>query len=364
MELEELLQIWRNIWHKSDFSQFSLWSWPDFSQFHFSQPLWLLGSLIPLFVWWFALRYLPVHRRLNRYADPHLLPHLLLNTSTTTSRNGLNIWTLLWLLGLLALAGPRWDYQEQELPRPRLQLMIVLDLSKSMLVKDLPHSRLEQAKQEIEELLNTQQIYLGLMIFARFPHLVMPFSDDYQNLRYLLPTLTPELLPKEDKGSQLSVALQSLERWLHGQPGKKSHVLLISDGEFEPKDLQASLTLIRKGNFYFHALGVGTAQGKPIELADGRWQRDAEGRIVMSQLKPTYLQQLAQAGKGIYQQASYRTDDTQAILNHVKQDLETIDDTHKSLQKLWHERFYLLVIAIMLLLLPFFRPHIIHSERP
>ncbi|MDY6991678.1 MAG: VWA domain-containing protein [Pseudomonadota bacterium] len=330
----------------------------NLSEFEFAQPFWLWGLLVPLLVTTWARRHRPTYLRVRDYADAHLLPHLLIQNQ----HQNLNIqrqwqhriWVLLWFLGILALAGPRWDYQEQEITRPRANLMILLDLSRSMQVKDLPHARLEQGLQEIEELLaEKREIYVGLMVFAGIPHLVAPLTDDYNTLRHLLYELTPDILPLQ--GSQLNLALQDAARWLQSQPTHDiPHALLISDGEFEADDLQASLELLAKDEFFLHVLGVGSQQGDFIPIEGDTWQKNAAGEVVISRLNEANLRQLAQAGQGIYRYASYRNNDSQAILAQIKASINT-EDADKAVQKLWHERFYLLLSVMIILILPWFR---------
>jgi len=81
---------------------------------------------------------------------------------------------------------------------------------------------------------------------------------------------------------------------------------------------------------------------------------------VISRLNESYLTQLATAGGGIYRYATYRNDDTQAILAAVKQHLGGVDKAEKTKQKLWHERFYLLVALMMVFILPSFRREIVN----
>ncbi|MDM8560233.1 VWA domain-containing protein [Candidatus Parabeggiatoa sp. HSG14] len=335
----------------------------NFSEFEFAHPEWLWLFLIPIIVGLLAwsIKYrLSYFLRVRDFADAHLLPHLLMtgenNSVGAKKKSGLKwiSWTMLWLFGVLALAGPRWNYEEQEVWKKNANLMILLDLSESMRVEDLPHSRLEQALQDIEELLdNGKNTYIGLMVFAGIPHLVAPLTDDYQTLRHLLYELKVDLLPIQ--GSRLAPALDSAAHWLKGQATTSiPHLLLISDGEFAADDLQESLALVQKGHFYLHTLGVGTSQGNFIPVKDGAWQRDENGEVVISRLEEKSLQQLAITGSGIYRKADFRSEDTQAILGEIKRSInEATQD--KTLQKLWHERFYLLVGLMMILILPWFR---------
>jgi len=325
------------------------------TEFQFAQPWWLLGLLLPIVILWgFPPRHNPRLHKIHAYADAHLLPRLLLNTLRAKTFNWQAVtWIGLWVLGILALAGPRWDYEEQEVVRPQGALLVVLDLSESMLVKDLPHARLEQAIQEIEDILSSAaDIEVGLLVFAGLPHLVSPLSDDYDTLRHLLYEITPDMLPIQ--GSRLSLALEQAKVMLTTRGNRIPHVLLLSDGDFTETDLIESLAVLTDEVLFLHVLGVGTVLGQQIELPDGSWRRDEAGNVVISRLQPEKLQQLAQAGKGEYQLADYQRQDVDSVLAAVRRSL-VLDDAEGRMEKLWHERFYWLVGVMMVLLLGWFR---------
>jgi Ca-activated chloride channel family protein len=333
----------------------------NFTEFEFANPPWLWALLIPLFLIFLAKlsnRHPLPSSRIRNFADAHLLPHLLINPSNHSRQLKVNrkqlTWLALWILGILALAGPRWDYQEQTVVRAHANLLILLDLSESMRVEDLPHSRFEQAVQEVEELLSQkEEVFLGLMVFAGMAHWVSPLTDDSETLRHLLYELKVDMLPIQ--GSRLSSALDLIKQWLIGQKTTHPlHVVLISDGEFEAADLETSLNQLSQRQFYLHTLGVGTSQGDFIPVKDGNWQRNAAGEVVISKLNEDNLRQLAAATGGIYRHADYHNEDTKAILEPVKHSIHP-PEAENALQKLWHERFYLLVGIMVILILPWFR---------
>ncbi|ALG67625.1 vWA domain-containing protein [Beggiatoa leptomitoformis] len=332
----------------------------EFTAFEFARPYWLLALIIlPFWVVW--LFYQKAHySRLQRYADAHLLPYLLQQSPQQLFWQDKTFWgwILLWTCGILALAQPRWDYELQALFRPQTQLLVVLDLSDSMRVRDLPHARIEQAMQEITELLDVKaDIYIGLLVFAGIPHLVAPLTDDYNTVKHLLYELKPDLLPIQ--GSRFAPALERALLLLNNAPNSKEavqHILLISDGEFEKIDVTQSLALLQNSKVFLHVLAVGTENGGhiPRQADEHQWVIDADGNIVISKLHSDVLKQLAQVGRGIYQVGNYQSTDTQAILNEIHQRMQTFT-AQQATQKVWHERFYLLVIIMMLLVLLAFR---------
>ncbi|MEW8429063.1 MAG: VWA domain-containing protein, partial [gamma proteobacterium symbiont of Ctena orbiculata] len=124
--------------------------------FHFARPLWLLAllGLIPVLGWLVYSVVRPSKGPIDRYADEHLLPHLTgvreLDVNERWSR--FTRWGLLWILLVFALAGPRWDYTDIEAFSPASDLVVLMDISRSMNVADVPPSRLARARQEVQDL--------------------------------------------------------------------------------------------------------------------------------------------------------------------------------------------------------------------
>ena len=127
--------------------------------FHFSEPAWLWALLLylPVAAWLLLFRRLAGNNdRIQRYADEHLLPHLLgrSTASTHTQWKRYARWAGLWTLLVLAMAGPRWDFTDVQLFRPGTNLLILMDISQSMNVTDVQPTRLARARQEVDDLLS------------------------------------------------------------------------------------------------------------------------------------------------------------------------------------------------------------------
>ncbi|CAK0742351.1 Ca-activated chloride channel homolog [Gammaproteobacteria bacterium] len=327
--------------------------------FHFSSPFWLVLLVVP-----FLLQFFPSARqrsqqeeRLQRYADPHLLPHLLVQGSLGRERQrGLVWWKLVWSLGVLALAGPRWDYTEMEIYQPGYDLVVLLDISRSMMVSDVKPSRIARARQEIDDLVRLKAgLRIGLIGYASVAHIVAPITDDAQTIRNLLPSLDPDLVRLP--GSRLSAAFDRARRLLAAQPpGSSRHLLLISDGDFDEPDLEKLARQLFDSGIRLHVLGIGTDQGGEVPLSpQGGILRDpSTNNAVVSRLQESLLRGLAHAGGGEYQRAVFQDEDTQALVRAIFSGgvAKAVESGH---QRVWHERYYLPVICVMLLILPWFR---------
>lgn len=321
--------------------------------FHFSDPLWLLAILavLPVF-WWLRRSHVSdSSKQYLAYADKHLLPLLLDNFALSQKRlyQQFLFWSAAWLLICLALAGPRWDFHDVKLFRSGSDLIVLLDLSASMDLKDVAPSRLGRARQEIEDIIeHNDSSRLGLIAFASTAHIVSPLTDDSKSLRAMLPALSTELV--QLKGSRLENALLRAEQMLAGQPEDSSrHILVITDGDYNNPQLPDQISAMATRNIHVHFLGVGTSEGTAIPTL-----RDKNGEPVQSVLDEQGLEALAQRGNGIYRKAVYKDMDTNEILQRIQRDAgaELIADQKT---RVWNERFYWPVIILMLILLPQFR---------
>lgn len=331
--------------------------------FHFAEPVWLWGlALVPL-IW---LSYILFYRRgvrtagrLTDFADAHLLPHLLGEEEKAGKKQrhtwpALLAWSLIWACGLLALAGPRWDYTEVKAFAPARDLLILLDLSRSMDAQDIKPSRLARARQEIEDILKTSQgTRVGLIAFDTVPHLITPLTDDKETLNRLLPYMKTDLVYVQ--GSYLAPALEMAGQMLKTETGDEKNVLILSDGGFDDGDatiLQAEQALRSQG-VRIYVMGTGTAQGVPIPDGKSGYIKQ-DGTLVFSRLEESRLKRVAGDGGGFYEQAGYLGDDTQTLLSGIQSVSASKPEAEKT-TRYWEERFYVFLLPFALLILPWFR---------
>jgi len=317
--------------------------------FHFAQPMWLLALLlIPLVLGWLWFTLPGRHKgQEHQYADTHLLPLLVGINQTDASRRKrpLVIWALVWLLLVLAMAGPRWDYQQIRAFQPAADMVILLDISASMNIQDVRPSRLARAQQEIQDMVRLNPgIRLGLVAFASIAHVVTPITEDGASLIRQLPALTTDLVRLQ--GSNLGNALKLAASLLEAQGNESSHhILLLSDGDFADPELQQKITELTEQDIRLHVLALGTDGGGPVPYLTAQG-----GKAVVSRLNEQSMRALAESGNGVYQLADYRDEDSQLILDAVMAQAELRQD-NSTPTRIWNERFYWLLIPAMLILL-------------
>ena len=318
--------------------------------FHFAQPWWLLLLLlIPAVLAWLHWSR-PLRRRGQeyKYADAELLPHLTGEVSGRRQRDWkvLAGWAMAWALLVTAMAGPRWDYERISAFQPAAELVVLLDISASMNIRDVRPSRLARAKQEVMDLLRLNPgIRIGLVAFATVAHVVAPLTEDMDTLRRVLPGLSTDLVRLP--GSRLENALDKAAMLFTPENGKRitRHLLLITDGDFDEPGLERKVGELRDRGIHLHVLGVGTEGGGPVPYINA-----PGGQAIISRLDPVELQKLAELGGGLYLVADYHDRDTQAILDEILKDADSIRVAGQP-TRIWNERFYLpLILAIPLLL--------------
>lgn len=206
-------------------------------------------------------------------------------------------------LALLALARPRWGEMPEETVTRSRDVILALDLSRSMLATDVAPSRLERAKLLVTSLLDALHgERVGLIVFSGTAFVQSPLSSDYEVLRELLAALDPSYLPAggTDYEAMLRAALQGF-----GPAGGGDRFLVVlSDGEALDEHWQTVIPALRERGIRVIGLGVGTPEGALITDRDGTLVKDEHGAAVLSRLEPGTLRQLAEATGGAYRDAA------------------------------------------------------------
>lgn len=251
------------------------------------EPRWLLLAALPVVIHWLRAR---VKNRHTQYADDHLLPWVMAKPQANIQRRLLSknsAYLLGWLLLGIAMSGPRLPLQHLTLEQPtNLDIMLVVDVSRSMQATDIRPSRLLRAQIEIEELLaRTSGNRIGIIVFAARPHLLTPLTADMSALRFYLKTHDTLALPT--MGSEPAAALQLAQDTLHNSSNPAA-IILLSDGDFPVAKTTAHTTGATAPLF---VLGIGSPEGAAIPLQTGQWL-EHNGQPVISRLNEEALRTL------------------------------------------------------------------------
>jgi Ca-activated chloride channel family protein len=267
--------------------------------------LWLLAAPAALLAWELFHRQrlsLDVHPKILRgEAGPH---RLALNPGTPAGAGHLRPWLALGLaLAVVALARPQWGRLEEPVFDQSREVILAVDLSRSMLATDVKPARLERAKLLIRSLLEKLEgERVGLVVFSGTAFLQSPLSADYEILREFLPMLSPAYLP--EGGTNYRALLETTLGAFGSGTAADRFLIVLSDGEATDDDWQSLVSDLKKKDIRAITLGVGTDAGSMIPDGTGTFVKDERGAVVLSKLNSTTLRALAQETGGTYRDAS------------------------------------------------------------
>ncbi|HXA13991.1 MAG TPA: VWA domain-containing protein [Opitutaceae bacterium] len=330
--------------------------------FYWPNLLWLLFAPIALLAWELARK-----RAANAGEHPKILRaeaglHSLNLTPHAPRLSPHRRWWLAagLILAILALARPQWGRIEEPVFGQSREILIALDLSRSMNSPDVRPSRLARAKLLIQSLLDRLQgERVGLVVFSGTAFLQSPLSADYEVLREFLPALNTDFLP--EGGTNYRDLLQTALDSFSTDGSADRYLIILSDGEATDDDWQPLIDGLKKKNIRVIGLGVGTAAGTMIPDGTGNFVKDDRGAVVLSKLESSTLRELAETTGGTYTDASTWVD-LPALLD------ATIDagrrgEFHETTRVRLAERFqWALAPALLCLLISFWREFPVHPR--
>ena len=247
--------------------------------FHFARP-WalLLIPLVVIQVIWY-LRFRHASNPWQGLMRPDLQQQLL---AKPEKQPGYLLWTLTALsLTGIALAGPSWSQQSRPAFIKQDNLVIVLDLSLSMLAEDSQPNRITRSKQKLQDLLKQRDEGMtALVVYSGDAHVVTPLTQDTATIRNLLPALDPLMMPK--LGSAAEEGISKAAELVRQSGFQKARLLLITDG----LDTQAQKAIRKQlpSHLKLSIMTVGTEAGAPIPLDNQSFVKDQQGNVIISKL--------------------------------------------------------------------------------
>lgn len=316
--------------------------------------LWALALWLPLALW----RLHRNKRHFRQWVSPALAEHNMPQRSVLRPLLAHLVLMQAYAGAVFTASGPRWGFREKSETLQAHDIIVALDISKSMLAEDLKPNRLERAKLSIKNLIRRRpKDRFGIIIFAGSAALQLPLTTDKAAADALIDQISTESI--SIGGTNISAAL---ERSLiaFGEPGPANRALiLITDGEdHEEGALEKASDLARQGIRLF-TIGIGKPEGVPIPVyANGRFQgykTDETGRTVVTRLNENLLRELARIGNGLYMPGY----DLSAALDAITEEIDRMESAELAVNFLdtRANRFYYFAGATLLLLLAeFFMP--------
>jgi Ca-activated chloride channel family protein len=239
----------------------------------------------------------------KHFGDAALLEKMAPERSATKPVLKLLLWLLILLFLAIGLVNPRVGSRLENVKREGIDLVFALDVSKSMLTEDERPNRLEKAKlimsRTLDELVADR---VGMIVYAGQAYPQLPITTDYGAARLFLKTIDTELIPSQ--GTAISEAIELAVKYFDDEQQKNRLLVILSDGEdHEDGYTEAAREAAAKG-IQIITIGIGTEQGAPIpDIRNGvriGYKRDRNNEVVVSQLKPELLLQIAELANGKY----------------------------------------------------------------
>lgn len=300
-----------------------------FTQFHFIRPLWLLAFIPMFFLLW--LRW----REETKPSWKDVLPEHLRNALTIGERGWrkqlpLKLLMVIVAIAILICAGPTWQREASPFGEDKASMLVVLDNSETMLLKDLPPSRLERSKQKIRDLLAARNGgNTGLVVYSGSAHAAMPVTQDSKVFEPFLAAITPEIMPVAGKIAE--TALPLIDQQLNRELG--STVLLVTDG-VNPATIKAYETFFNDKPYQLLILAAGNrdiVSDNPVDMSA--------------------LNELASATGGRVVEVTVDDADIQALNRAVERNMQLNGESAMP----WKDMGYGLLLPIALIMLLWFR---------
>lgn len=299
-------------------------------QIEFHQAIWFFW-LIPLLVLFFLLFEKRRRHILFGIYPRQLLVKRLPSYSSVSHLVRFCLFILALICFGMALLKPYTDYEIREVKRKGVDIYLLVDLSESMLSQDIKPSRLERAKREIRDFLHMLKgDRVGLIGFAGDSYVFVPLTSDDNALGLFVDELSTDAIPipgTDIKGA-IDKAVDAFKK--QTQTTSKS-IILITDGEDSVGLNDAVLEDIKTLGVKLYVIGIGTTEGAPIPLEAGGYKLDEDGKVVLSKLNETAMQNLAlSTGGGYVRSVSGDLDLEQIYFHGIKKSLKDEDlGTHQ-----------------------------------
>ena len=250
---------------------------------HFAQAQYLLLLLlIPFFFIIQALVLKLRRRRIRKLGDEALVNALMPSYAKARVWVRLTLFSIGFLFFVIGLSRPQIGAKLKEHQTRGAEIMIVLDVSNSMLAEDYSPNRLERAKLAISRIVDKlQEDRIGLIVFAGDAFVQLPITTDYVSAKMFLNSISTGSVPVQ--GTAIGDAISTAMRSFSAQSEKSRAIIVITDGENHEDDPVEAARMAAESGARVFTIGVGSPEGKPIPM-DGELLKDKDGNIVVTRL--------------------------------------------------------------------------------
>ena len=310
--------------------------------------LWALAPFILFQIWANRKKY----DLIIRFCGQNLFSRLVAPNFKELLKRKAIFKTLTFLFLLLALTRPQWGYQWEDLKQEGVDIVIALDVSRSMLAEDIKPNRLERAKRKISDLLNMLKgDRVGLVAFAGTSFIQCPLTLDYAAARIFLNAIDTSLIPVQ--GTDLGEALRKSIKAFRTKENKSKAIILITDGEDQSGQAMEAANEAKKAGVKVFTIGIGKEIGAPLPNPNttGGFLKNESGEVILTKLDETTLQQISLKTGGSYVRSVTGDIDLKTIYSdQINKNLDKNKFKYER-RKIWQERFQWCIFLALIFLL-------------
>ena len=319
--------------------------------FRFAQPQYLYLLLIVPLMW--AIYFYSVYRNrknMAKYGNPQILQSLAPDVSKYKPGTKFFLQQLALIVMIFIIARPQMGAKIETVKKQGVEIIIALDVSNSMLARDIAPSRLDKAKQMLSKLIDQlDNDKVGLIVFAGDAYTQVPITSDFVSAKMFLSTISPDMVPTQGTAIGRAIAL-AMNSFTPDQSADKA-IIVITDAENHEDDaVQMAKEAAQKG-IMVDVIGIGSEQGAPIPIGgnDTNLRKDNQGNVVITKLNAQLGRDIAKAGDGIYISADNTGSALRALTAEVKKMKKS--DIESKVYSEYDEQFQGLAWIVLILLL-------------
>ncbi|RYY56668.1 MAG: VWA domain-containing protein, partial [Chitinophagaceae bacterium] len=315
--------------------------------FQHTQYIWLFAA-IAIFFALFYLRARWKQKVIKKIGDIRLIRLLIGGFSQRRFNLKFSLLSLAFIAGVFAVMNLQKPGAADGLSRKGIDVVIALDVSRSMMATDMPPNRLERAKELINRLMNAMpDDRFALIVFAGKAYLQMPLTNDHGAASMFVAAAGPDAVAEQ--GTVISEALRRTASVFNANERRFKSVILISDGEDHDAEAVKTATELAEQGMMISTVGIGSPEGSYItDPATGENKKDESGSQVISKLNEEELKEIASVTKGTYVRLDDSADAVAKLRGQLSQ-IESIALDDVSLVNF--KTYYWMFAGLMLLLL-------------
>jgi Ca-activated chloride channel family protein len=321
-------------------------------QFQHPEYLFALAAIVPMVILYLLVKQWKKNTA-KKLGDPALVKQLISNYSPARFLFKFILVVASFAILVVALANPRTPSGAAAVNRSGIDVMIALDVSRSMLAQDIKPDRISRARQLISKLIDRlSDDRIGIVVFAGKAYLQMPLTTDHAAAKMYLSSASPDVVPTQ--GTVIGDALKMCYAAFNTKEKKYRSVILISDGEDHDENALKITKSMADEGVMVNTVGVGSPEGSTLmDAATNELKKDQQGNLVITKLNEAELKNIAFTGNGIYQSLS-SADEVAAALDAQLKTLGKRSITENSSMVYQYFFQWLLALAMILLVIELF----------